>query len=117
MAEHLSDSLPADAARFTTTRWSLVVAASGQDSSQGRDALAELCRQYWYPLYVFARRQGNSSHDAQDLTQAFFAFLLSKNSIAVAEPGRGKFRSFLLASFKHFVWNERARAQTQKRGG
>jgi len=101
---------------FATTRWSLVLAA-GRDSTAGsRAALSELCELYWRPVYAFARRQGYEVHDAEDLTQAFFARLLEKHVVQAADPQRGRFRSFLLASFKHFVANERDRAHAQKRG-
>jgi RNA polymerase sigma factor (sigma-70 family) len=76
-----------------------------------------LCRAYWYPLYAYVRRQGWSAHEAQDLTQAFFAYLLEKKAFGKAEPGKGKFRSFLLASLNNFLNNERDRMQRLKRGG
>jgi RNA polymerase sigma-70 factor (ECF subfamily) len=79
--------------------------------------LATLCQIYWYPLYAYARRHSTSAHDAQDLTQAFFAELLEKAYLQDADPERGKFRSFLLTAFKHFLSKERARANAQKRGG
>ncbi|PYJ56548.1 MAG: RNA polymerase subunit sigma-24, partial [Verrucomicrobia bacterium] len=73
---------------------------------QARDALARLCRTYWYPLYAYVRRQGHSPHDAQDLTQEFFARLLAKNYLGDVDRSKGRFRSFLLASLKHFLANE-----------
>ena len=76
-----------------------------------------MCETYWYPLYAFVRRRGNSATDAKDLTQGFFAHLLEKGSLEAADPDRGRFRSFLLTVFKHFLANEHARQQTQKRGG
>ena len=101
---------------FATTRWSLVLAA-GHDSTAGsRAALSELCELYWRPIYAFARRHGHDVQDAEDLTQAFFARLLEKDVVRAADPLRGRFRSFLLASFKHFAANERDRAHAQKRG-
>src|SRR5262245_6075847 len=101
---------------FATTRWSLVLAA-GRDSTAGsRAAFSELCELYWRPVYAFARRQGHDVDQAEDLTQAFFARLLEKHVVQAADPQRGRFRSFLLASFKHFVANERDRAHAQKRG-
>ena len=101
---------------FATTRWSLVLAA-GRDSTAGSQAaFSELCELYWRPIYAFARRQGHDVHDAEDLTQAFFTRLLEKHVVQAADPQRGRFRSFLLASFKHFVANERDRAHAQKRG-
>ena len=103
--------------QFTTTRWSLVLAAAGTKDNQGREALAKLCHVYWYPLYAFVRRQGHGPHDAQDLTQAFFTRLLEKDYLADVDRSKGKFRSFLLAALKHFLSNEWARAKTLKRGG
>lgn len=91
---------------------------AGRDPTPGsRAALAELCELYWPPLYAYARRQGHPVEEAQDLTQAFFARLLEKRYVQAADPQRGRFRSFLLASFKHFVANERDREHAQKRGG
>jgi RNA polymerase sigma-70 factor (ECF subfamily) len=114
---HASDERPA-AARFATTRWSLVVsAAAPQDAPAAREALAILCQAYWYPLYAFLRRNGTSAEDAQDLVQAFFVELLEKDRLAAADRERGKFRSFLLASLKHFQANEWRRRSAQKRGG
>ena len=101
---------------FATTRWSVVLAAGGDDANSGR-ALAELCEGYWYPLYAFVRRQGNSPHDAQDLTQEFFARLIAKDWLGDVQRERGKFRSFLLAAMKHFLANEWKRGQRLKRGG
>ena len=102
---------------FATTHWSLVLAA-GQDSSPpARAALEQLCRLYWYPLYSFVRRSGSAPMDAQDLTQGFFLQLLQKNYLDAVDPRKGKFRSFLLASLKHYLSNERDRARAQKRGG
>jgi RNA polymerase sigma-70 factor (ECF subfamily) len=76
-----------------------------------------LCEIYWYPLYAFLRRQGHSAEDAQDLTQGFFARVLEKDALSHVDPARGRFRSFMLASLKHFVANERVRASALKRGG
>ena len=102
---------------FATTHWSLVLRAGRDRSAASLEALEQLCRAYWYPLYAFARRQGCASHEAQDLTQEFFSRLLSKDHLQMADPSRGKFRSFLLASFKHMMANERRDATRQKRGG
>jgi RNA polymerase sigma-70 factor (ECF subfamily) len=82
-----------------------------------RAALEELCQAYWTPLYAFARRAGHSPEDARDFTQGFFARLLEKRDLAAADPERGKFRTFLLAAFKHFLAHERERAGALKRGG
>jgi RNA polymerase sigma-70 factor (ECF subfamily) len=103
--------------RFATTRWSLVLAAGDQDSPEGHEALAALCSGYWYPIYAFVRRQGFAADQAQDLTQEFFARLLEKHYLAHVNPEKGKFRSFLLASCKHFLANERDRERALKRGG
>ncbi len=102
---------------FVTTHWSVVLTAQRNDSTRAQAALSHLCQTYWYPLYAFVRRQGHGAHDAQDLTQEFFARLLEKNYLAVVARERGKFRSFLLASLKHFLANEWNRAQAAKRGG
>lgn len=102
---------------FATTHWTVVLAAGRQRSPQAARALEELCRTYWYPLYAYVRRRGHSKVDAEDLTQAFFVRLLEKNSFATLDSERGKFRAFLLASLKHFLANERDKAQAQKRGG
>jgi RNA polymerase sigma-70 factor (ECF subfamily) len=102
---------------FPTTRWTLVVAAARDSNDSGRPALAELCERYWPPLYAYARRDGHAVDEAQDLTQAFFAKFLEKEYVRAADPARGKFRSFILSSFRHFMSNERDRERTQKRGG
>jgi RNA polymerase sigma-70 factor (ECF subfamily) len=102
---------------FATTHWSVIVNTRALDSSVAREALEQLCKTYWYPLYAFVRRQGRAPHDAQDLTQEFFARLLEKNYLDDVRRERGKFRSFLLASMKHFLANEWDRARAQKRGG
>lgn len=102
---------------FATTRWSVVLQAGGPNSAGSAAALEQLCRIYWYPLYSYARRSGLPAHDAEDLTQSFFAFLLEKDAIARADPSRGRFRTFLLAVFKNFHANERAHRSAAKRGG
>jgi RNA polymerase sigma factor (sigma-70 family) len=95
-----------------------MVLAAGKGESPDADAtLASLCQTYWYPLYAFVRRLGHQPADAQDLTQAFFARLLEKHYLQAADPERGRFRSFLLSSFKHFLSKERDRAKARKRGG
>lgn len=104
--------------RFATTRWSVVLAAADNAAaSDFNEALGALCNAYWYPLYAFVRRQGHSSDDAQDLTQAFFACLLEKNYLRQADRNRGRFRSFLLSALKHFLADEHDRATALKRGG
>lgn len=105
------------AGRFATTRWSVVLAARDGEEMPAREALATLCADYWYPLYAFARRRGAPPEEAQDLTQAFFTHLLEKDAIRHVDPGRGRFRSFLLASFKNFRSDQRERERAKKRGG
>jgi RNA polymerase sigma factor (sigma-70 family) len=102
---------------FETTRWSLVVAAGGDNSSAARDALAALCEAYWYPLYAYVRRRGVDVDDARDLTQGFLTSLLERRDFEALRPDRGRFRAFLLASLKHFLANDAARRSTLKRGG
>jgi RNA polymerase sigma-70 factor (ECF subfamily) len=102
---------------FATTRWSVVLEAGKPGTPSAKAALSELCNAYWYPLYAFVRRRGHNQDDAADLTQAFFARVLEKNVIGVADPSRGRFRAFLLGSLKNFLANEWDRTQTQKRGG
>ncbi len=107
-----------DSAGFAATRWTVVLAAADQrDAPAAADALAELCRTYWYPLYAFIRRRGYESHAAEDLTQEFFARLLDKRLLAGADREKGKFRAFLLAAVKNFLANEWDRSRAQKRGG
>ena len=110
---------PSGRRQFVTTHWSLVDAAKGDEASQtrAREALEELCRTYWYPLYAFVRSRGYSAIDAQDLTQAFFARIIETCGFASADRKRGRFRSYLLGAMKHFLANEWHRGQTQKRGG
>jgi RNA polymerase sigma factor (sigma-70 family) len=112
-----NDSVSPGAAQFATTHWRVVLAAGRSDSSHARDALAHLCQIYWYPLYAYVRRQGHSPEDAQDLTQEFFARFLEKSYLDDVDRAKGKFRSFLLASLKHFLANEWDRAKALKRGG
>lgn len=110
-----TDTRPA--ARFEPTHWSVVLTAAGRDSPEAAAALAQLCQDYWYPLYAFVRRKGFAPHEAQDLTQDFFARLLEKNVLKAADPAKGKFRSFLLGSLQNFLNNEWDRRQAAKRGG
>jgi len=103
---------------FVTTQWTVVLAAGDHASnSNAREALEQLCQTYWYPLYAFARRKGCSPHLSEDLVQGFFAQLLRLDSLKRVSRERGKFRSFLLASFNHFLADEYARSKAQKRGG
>ena len=103
--------------RFATTRWTLVVAAGAAPSPDADAALANLYAAYWYPLYAFLRVRGHGAEDAQDLVQAFFVHLLEKKGLTQAQPTRGRFRSFLLASLKNFAANEHDRRSAMKRGG
>jgi RNA polymerase sigma-70 factor (ECF subfamily) len=102
---------------FATTRWTVVLAAGRRAAPQAEVALEELCRTYWYPLYVYVRRQTTNREDAEDLTQSFFARFLEKNYLEKLSSDKGKFRAFLLAALKHFLANEWDRAHRQKRGG
>ena len=94
-----------------------MLAAGSSDTTHARAALEKLCQTYWYPLYVYVRRRGHSPEDAQDLTQEFFAQLLERQSLAHADPDRGRFRSFLLTAMNHFLVNEWKKAHAKKRGG
>jgi len=102
---------------FVTTHWSVGLAAGRDSSPAATDALGQLCRAYRYPLYAYVRRKGYGVDDAQDLTQEFFARLLARNYLTVADRHRGKFRSFLLGSLEHFLAREWTKAHAQKRGG
>jgi DNA-directed RNA polymerase specialized sigma24 family protein len=113
--EHISPA--ADAASFHTTHWTIVMTAAQSRVQGGPTALAELCQLYWYPLYVFARRRGHSPDDAQDLTQGFFLHLLEHRALAHVDRLKGKFRSFLLASFQNYLSIEARRVRCLKRGG
>lgn len=93
------------------------MAAGGPESPKAKLALSTLCELYWYPLYSFVRRRGYDSAEAQDLTQAFFAMVLEKHSFSVADPARGRFRSFLLTALKHFLAKQWREMGAQKRGG
>jgi RNA polymerase sigma-70 factor (ECF subfamily) len=110
---------PDDAPRgwFAATHWSVVLTATQGDSARRAEALEQLCRTYWEPIYAFVRHLGHEFHDAQDLTQAFFAHVLAGNRLAVASPDKGKFRSFLLASLKNFLADQHDHDHAAKRGG
>ncbi len=108
---------PHEVGRFQTTRWSVVLAAGSQSSDGSRTALSQLCDKYWYPLYCYARSRAGNADAAQDLTQSFFAQLLEKQTIAAADPSRGRFRTFLITAFHNFMTNEWNKDQAQKRGG
>lgn len=111
------DSASRTTGRFATTHWSVVLQAGGTTGRESQQALEQLCRAYWYPLYAFARRRGASAAEAQDLTQGFFVHVLESALVNKADPLVGKFRSFLLSSFQHYVAHEEDRARAQKRGG
>jgi RNA polymerase sigma-70 factor (ECF subfamily) len=112
--EHPSDTSPSS---FTTTHWSLVLAARQQGSKEADTALDRLCRFYRRPIYCFILREGYQVHDAEDLTQGFFARLLTDDFLSAVDRSKGKFRSYLLIRLKHFLSNERRRSKAQKRGG
>jgi RNA polymerase sigma-70 factor (ECF subfamily) len=115
----MSDANPriANHPAFTTTHWSMVLAAGRNESQQADVALERLCRMYWHPIFVFLRRSGWMAHDAEDLTQAFFERVLEKDYLHAVDRNKGKFRSFLLAMLRHFIANYRRDARAQKRGG
>jgi RNA polymerase sigma-70 factor (ECF subfamily) len=102
---------------FVTTHWSVVLSAQDRSSARSAQAMESLCRAYWYPLYAYVRRQGQSPHDAQDLTQEFFARLLAKEWLASADREKGRFRTFLVVALKRFLANEWDRVHREKRGG
>lgn len=110
-------SRPAADAAFLTTRWSMVLTAGDDQSPEAARALEALCQAYWYPLFAYVRRTGRPAADAEDLTQGFFEKLLEKGWLADADRERGRFRSFLLGSIKHFLANEWDKAHARKRGG
>ncbi len=105
------------AGQFATTHWSLVLEAGNGANEGSHRALEKLCRAYWPPLYAYVRRRVTDIHQAQDLTQAFFERLLDKRYLADAAPDRGRFRSFLITAFQHFLSKEWDKAKTRKRGG
>ena len=100
---------------FATTRWSVVLAAQGR-SPAAQEALETLCRTYWRPVYSFIRREGTRPEEAEDLTQSFFAMLLQRRDFDAVRKEKGRLRSYLLTSLKHFLTNERKRARAIKRG-
>lgn len=111
----VSDTLQNGGPAFVTTHWSVVLAAQGA-SPAAHDALEKLCRSYWQPIYSFLRREGRTAEDAQDLTQSFFAQLLERGDFNAVRREKGRLRSYLLGSLKHFLANDRRRAMTLKRG-
>jgi RNA polymerase sigma-70 factor (ECF subfamily) len=102
---------------FVTTHWTVVLSARARNSAASEQALETLCRNYWYPLYAYVRRQGHNPHDAQDLTQEFFSRLLHADYLKSVAREKGRFRTFLLVALKRFLANEWDRARAQKRGG
>lgn len=100
-----------------TTHWSVVLAAADKADPHRDRALAELCETYWYPLYAYVRRRGNSAGEAEELTQEFFARVLEKDYLTAAGPEKGRFRGFLLVCLKRFLANEWDRKRAKKRGG
>jgi RNA polymerase sigma-70 factor (ECF subfamily) len=102
---------------FRTTHWSVVLAAGNSASPHAEAAIEKLCRTYWFPIYGFIRHQGHDRHEAQDLTQEFFCRFLQSQALGSVDPSRGRFRSFLIASLKHFLANEWDKAKRLKRGG
>ncbi|MBI4607101.1 MAG: sigma-70 family RNA polymerase sigma factor [Planctomycetes bacterium] len=105
------------ASRFAATDWSLVLAAGGTNADSVRPAMARLLETYWYPLYAFVRRKGRNPDDASDLTQEFLARLVERNYLSLADPAKGKFRTFLLTALERFLVDEHRRATREKRGG
>lgn len=104
------------AATFTTTHWSVVLAAHADDPDRAHDALEKLCTVYWYPLYAFLRRRGHQPANAEDLVQGFIAHLLEREFFQAADPDKGRFRSYLLTSLNHFVADTAERGRRLKRG-
>jgi len=118
MTDHTANlsSAAIPSSQFAPTRWTQVLQARGE-SAQAQTALSELCAAYWKPVFTFIRREGRDEETARDLTQEFFARLLARRGLDTVEPGRGRFRSFLLGAVKHFLADEHDRARAAKRGG
>ncbi len=104
---------------FNTTRWSLIIQSAGlkPEEAKARTALAELCHIYWRPVFTFISRRGHMPEDAQDLTQEFFAYILQTNWLRLADPNRGRFRSFLVSSLENFLHDAADKKEARKRGG
>ncbi|HZR05518.1 MAG TPA: sigma-70 family RNA polymerase sigma factor [Candidatus Udaeobacter sp.] len=118
--DHASESRTASSVQkasiaFTTTHWSVVLEAQGE-SPAAYQALEKLCRTYWRPVYGFVRRQGIRTQEAEDLTQGFFSLLLGRRDFDAVRKEKGRLRSYLLTSLKHFLASEQRRAMTVKRG-
>jgi RNA polymerase sigma factor (sigma-70 family) len=109
----------AESSHFTTTRWSLILSCGNGEAAKGKaqQALTELCRTYWRPVFAFICRRGHSVPDAQDLTQDFFVMLLNGNLLKLADPNRGRFRSLLCTALKNFLADQHDKATREKRGG
>src|SRR5512142_966517 len=112
---HRSETALPSRAQFVATHWSAVMSAGEGESTEAQEALEQLCRVYWFPLYAYVRRRGYSPEDAQDLTQEFFAKLLTRHWLARADPARGRFRTFLLTALEYFLANEWDKARARKR--
>jgi RNA polymerase sigma factor (sigma-70 family) len=112
-----SGLLVAGPGRFEATRWSEALEAAQSRAPGGSEALARLCERYWPPLYSFARYRGHSPEDAQDFVQGFFEHLIESRALGNIDQAKGRFRSFLLASFQNFIAMERCHASAEKRGG
>lgn len=110
-------AMPAGAAGFPTTRWTLVITAADAQRTEAHAALVALCERYWYPLYAYVRRRGYPPDQAQDLTQAFFVRVLEGRYLDRADRDKGRFRAFMLTSLKFFLADEADRNRAQKRGG
>lgn len=117
MGDNEETLAPAPKPNFQSTQWSLVLAAQHRSTPDGRAAFASLAEKYWFPLYAFVRQTESDAHRARDLIQSFFEKVIEKNYIGDADPQRGRFRTFLLASLSNFMANEWKKSQTQKRGG
>ncbi|MBL9166235.1 MAG: sigma-70 family RNA polymerase sigma factor [Verrucomicrobiales bacterium] len=112
-----ADAIPPGRRIFATTHWTVVLSAGESDSVTSRLALETLCQAYWAPIYVYVRRRGYGPDDAEDLTQEFFAQLIAKDQVRLADRTKGRFRTFLLAFLDYFLAREWTRAHRQKRGG
>jgi RNA polymerase sigma-70 factor (ECF subfamily) len=117
MIDHEAGGPHPGSGRFPTTHWSRIAEAIDLAAPEARDALAALCQAYWYPLYLFIRRQGHQPDEATDLVQEYFARLLRGNVLEAADPAKGRFRTFLIADCKRFLSHERRRARAKRRGG
>lgn len=118
LASYMAASLPTPSAQFALTRWSVVLAAGDwRAGSTARRAMGELAQTYWYPLYAYLRRNGQPAAQAEDLVQGFFTRLMEKDALNAVDRGKGRFRSFLLASLKNFMSDEWDKSRRLKRGG